>query len=156
MMEMSVVLPQPDWPTSSVIWPAAYVHIDAAQGHDLGIAVAEFLGHAAADDGAVAAGVHRANGVTGRQRCACVHRHHPRNTTAGSRYSTLTMLNRLDRTTMTPTAAAVPTSTCHGMKKASRLKLRHDLAKQRGQSNAQAVADETHGERLRQHHADDA
>ena len=101
MMEISVVLPQPDWPTSSVIWPAVHVHVHAAQGQHLGVAVAELLGHAAADDGPLQ-GVHRTQRGLCRWLVLRAHRFHPRNTTAGSRNSTLRMLTRLDSTTMRP------------------------------------------------------
>ena len=109
------------------------LHIDAAQGQRLGIAVAELLGDAAADDGLLQP-VNGTDGGAGRRGCACVHHDYPRNTTAGSKYSTLTMLNRLDRTIMTPTEAAVPTNTCHGMKKASPM---------RGESSPNSAASPT-------------
>ena len=162
MIEISVVLPQPDGPTKQRQLARRQLQVDAAQGANAGIARRRIPwsrrgserrdrvgdGRSAWDCPQIADTVKRT-----RNR----KRNYPRNTIAGSSTSTRRMLSRLASTMMTRTAPAVTTGTCQGMKNASArlVAICVDVAEQRRQAHADAVADDAHHQRLQQDHADD-
>ena len=80
---------------------------------------------------------------------------HPRNTIAGSTTSTLRIESRLATSTITNTAAAVITSTCQGMKKASRVAPFTTQPKIAARPTPEPVADQPHLEPLGEHHQQD-
>ena len=143
MTDSSVVLPQPDGPTISVIWPAYTSQSMPAQRLDSLLAAAEVLGQPADPYRDRPAAVvfldgRLARSATLRQRSDChdhhsipcqngktandpvgQHSHPQRKTIAGSSRITRWTLSRLDSTQIRTIAPAVIGSSCQGVKNAS-------------------------------------